>query len=131
MNFAAGADSVLARIRAIVAAGSVRGRADPPPSRGEDDGGDRPVLRAAAPNPLRDGTVLVFRLPRPGRVLLTVHDVAGRRVASLLDAPRDAGEHRVHWNATDGSGRDVASGLYFARLRTGAGQSVVRLQVVR
>jgi hypothetical protein len=123
----AGADTVLARIRDIVAGTNAR-RGGPPAGSGDARG---PRLAAAAPNPLRNGTLLHFRLPQPGDAQLTVHDVTGRRVALLLDAPRGAGEHAVRWNAADDAGRAVASGLYFVRLRTADGQSVIRLQVVR
>ncbi|HMB70101.1 MAG TPA: hypothetical protein VKU85_12350, partial [bacterium] len=128
MDSPAGADNVLARIRDVITGTESRQRLEEKPAP-EDD--DRPRLRAAAPNPVRDGTELRFRLPVPGHVLLTVHDVAGRRVAGLLNARRAAGDHSVRWNAADDGGRPVASGLYFARLRTERGTSVVRLQVIR
>jgi hypothetical protein len=47
-------------------------------------------------------------------VTLSVHDVAGRVVATLLDDVREPGLHQITWKA-DG----IASGIYFARLRAG------------
>lgn len=127
MNFVAGADTVLARIRDIVAGTTARKSA--PEAAAREVG---PVeLRLAAPNPARGGTVLAFSVASPGRVLLTVHDVTGRRVASLLDTVRAAGDYSVRWNGTDDSGWPVASGVYFARLRAPGGQRVTRVQVVR
>ena len=55
-------------------------------------------------------------MPRAGRARLTVHDVAGRRIATLLDGPVDAGERRVEWTGRDDAGRHVASGIYFYKL---------------
>ena len=66
------------------------------------------------PNPFNPQTTIRFVVPERMRVTLTVHDVAGRRVATLLDAVREAGLSAVTWNA-DG----MASGVYFARLRAG------------
>jgi hypothetical protein len=59
-------------------------------------------------------------------VQLTVHDVSGRVVATLVDGVRDAGMNTIRWNA-DG----MASGVYFTKLRAGkteASQKMVLLK---
>lgn len=67
---------------------------------------------AAHPNPFNPTTRLDFSLPAAGSVTLTVHDAAGRRVATLLDAEhRGAGAQHVDWHAGD-----LPSGVYLARL---------------
>jgi flagellar hook assembly protein FlgD len=69
-------------------------------------------------------------MPSRGPVRLTIYDVHGRRVSTLIDEQRDAGEHFVVWDGRDSRGRSVASGIYFARLSTGddsAVRKVVRL----
>jgi len=67
---------------------------------------------AARPNPFEDATTIEFTLREASsRVRLDVLDVAGRRVASLLEAPRPAGSHRVRW-----SPEGVPAGVYFLRL---------------
>ena len=80
------------------------------------------ALSAAAlqnyPNPFRDQTTLSYETDRPGRVTLTIYDVLGRRLHTLVDAERPAGQHRVTWDGRDESGRSVPAGPYFARLRT-------------
>jgi hypothetical protein len=68
------------------------------------------------PNPFNPVTTITYRLPSPGRVTLAVYDVKGRRVDTLVDALRPAGEHTVTWRA-DGLG----SGVYLYRLRTEQG----------
>jgi hypothetical protein len=79
---------------------------------------DIPAARAALlpnqPNPFNPSTTIRFVVPEKERVLLTIHDVAGRLVATLVDDVRDAGAHALEWN---GSG--AASGVYFCRLRAG------------
>ncbi|HJQ85046.1 MAG TPA: zinc-dependent metalloprotease family protein [Candidatus Binatia bacterium] len=84
---------------------------DRPPSRLE--------LAPAAPTPFTDQTQLRFRLERAERVELAVYDVAGHRVARLLDGVREAGWHHVTWDARDARGHRVRSGLYYVRLRAG------------
>lgn len=66
------------------------------------------------PNPFNPVTTIRFVLPHRMHVAISVHDVAGRVVAVLLDDVRDAGVHELTWNATG-----LASGVYFAKLRAG------------
>jgi photosystem II stability/assembly factor-like uncharacterized protein len=77
------------------------------------------------PNPFNPTTRIRFVLPAKTRVHLDVFDVAGRRVAALVDDVREAGEHEVSWRATDAAGMTVGSGIYLCKLRTSSG-TVVR-----
>jgi hypothetical protein len=72
------------------------------------------------PNPFAHATTIRFRLPAAGPARLAVFDLAGRRVASLLDETRPAGETAVTWQAAG-----VPSGVYFIRLESG-GRVVTR-----
>lgn len=71
----------------------------------------------AWPNPTRAGVSFTFAVDRPGRVTLALFDLAGRRVASVADAPMPAGAQRLHWDGTDAGGERVAAGMYLAMLR--------------
>ena len=78
------------------------------------------VLGPARPNPFNAGTEVSYSLAQPALVSASVYDVAGRRVAVLLDAAwRGAGQHSLRWCGTDGSGRRVAAGVYFLRVVAG------------
>ncbi|MGH7725357.1 MAG: FG-GAP-like repeat-containing protein [Candidatus Eiseniibacteriota bacterium] len=70
----------------------------------------------ARPNPSRNGTSLVYALPRSGFVRLALHDAGGRRVRQLIDGNASAGPGSAVWDGRDDAGRRVAPGLYFARL---------------
>jgi hypothetical protein len=76
-------------------------------------------LLPAAPNPFNPATTLSFTLPAAGPVRLTIFDLAGRLVATLVDGTLDAGTHSAVWDARDGNGRSQASGVYIARLQAG------------
>jgi hypothetical protein len=69
------------------------------------------------PNPFNPTTTIEFSLPRSGFVTLDVFDVQGRRVATLVSEQLQAGLKRVDWDGRDRTGSNVASGVYFYRLR--------------
>ena len=72
-------------------------------------------FEGASPNPARGATQLSFALAREAHVSLAIHDVHGRRVATLANGRFAAGSHSLQWEGLDDSGRAVATGLYFAR----------------
>ncbi len=80
-----------------------------------------PTLSAASPNPFNPATTISFTTPREGRVRLVVHDLAGRRVRTLVDDALPAGVHAVIWRGDDDHGRRAASGVYLYRLETDGG----------
>ena len=88
-----------------------------------------PVTRAPAaratldnyPNPFNPLTKVSFNLPEAGKVTLGVYDVQGRLVNTLADGEAPAGRQSVIWDGTDSHGRQVSSGIYFARLITPEG----------
>ncbi len=88
-----------------------------------DAGGVTPAALSFAgpsPNPARGPVTLRFALPAAGAVRLVIHDAQGRRVTTLADGAREAGQHALVWDRRDESGARVAPGLYFARLHAGA-----------
>ena len=103
-----------------------------PGAAGEPGSGADLLFDPVGPNPLRPGTEMAFTIPRSGPVELRVIDVSGRVVRTLLDEKvHEAGRHRVSWDGRDGSGHDVASGIYFAVLEAGGERRVRRMAVVR
>jgi plastocyanin len=80
----------------------------------------RPTFtRAPFPNPGRGGTTFAIALPHAAVVRLSVHDVAGREVARLVDGALPAGEHPFRWEGRFDRGGLAPSGRYFVRFTTG------------
>ncbi|HUV31732.1 MAG TPA: T9SS type A sorting domain-containing protein [Acidobacteriota bacterium] len=78
------------------------------------------VLEQNYPNPFNPETRIAFSLSHAAHVKLTIFNVLGQHVRSLIDGPMDTGEeHEVVWDATDDLGRRVASGIYLYRLKVG------------
>ena len=74
------------------------------------------ALAPPAPNPVRDRTRFELMLPRPGHARLSVYDVAGREIRTVLDRDLPAGVYAEAWNVTDADGARVAPGIYWAQL---------------
>lgn len=70
----------------------------------------------SAPNPFNPRTVVRYDLASAGEVRLTVVNLAGQQVRTLVEGPAAAGPHEVAWDGRDESGRTLASGVYFSRL---------------
>lgn len=76
-------------------------------------------LYASAPNPFDAGTDIRYDLPSAERVKITIYDVTGKVVRTLVDLPlQQAGRHSATWDGRDDAGRRVAPGIYFSRLET-------------
>lgn len=50
---------------------------------------------------------------------MAIYNMAGQRVATMIDAPRPAGMYTLMWDGTDAAGQPLASGIYLYQLRTG------------
>jgi hypothetical protein len=87
-------------------------------------------LRPPAPNPTRSSTTVSYSIAQPGRVQLSVYDVAGRLVCQLVDGERTAGTGAVTWAGTNDAGSQVGGGVYFVRL-TGPGIHEARKVILR
>jgi len=82
---------------------------------------------AAWPNPFNPHVKIAFDVDETQHLRLDVFDTRGRRVATLLDSVVDVGHSEISWNARNNSGRRVPSGIYFARLISNHGKSVLKL----
>ncbi len=71
------------------------------------------------PNPFNAGTVIEWQLDSESIVDLTVYDILGRRVRTLVNQLFPAGTFRVSWDAKDNAGNPAASGVYVYRLAAG------------
>ena len=73
-------------------------------------------LRQNYPNPFNPTTNIEFTLEKKTGINLSVFNILGQKVRTLVDRELSAGDHHIEWNAEDDTGRKVASGIYFYRL---------------
>jgi hypothetical protein len=91
----------------------------------------RVALGPASPNPFNPATVLELRMAAPGFATVTVHDARGRRLRTLFSGHLPEGTHPVRFDGTDDRGASLASGVYFALLRSGGETDRTALVLVR
>jgi hypothetical protein len=77
------------------------------------------ALRQNVPNPFNPSTTISFTLPERTRVTLSIYDVQGKLVRTLVDDMVEEGYQERVWDGEDASGNQVGSGVYFYRLTTG------------
>jgi choice-of-anchor B domain-containing protein len=75
-------------------------------------------LAQSSPNPFAKTTEILFALPQEQHAQLSVYDVRGARVATLVDAMLPAGHHTATWDGRTFTGERAASGVYFYKLQT-------------
>ena len=88
-------------------------------------------LSPNTPNPFGASTTIPFRIERSDDASIAVYDARGMRVRELRSGFFLAGEHAVEWDGRDDGGRAVVSGVYFCRLRSGGGEAIRKLVLVR
>ena len=71
------------------------------------------------PNPFNPSTTIKYELPQAADVELTVYNVVGQAVRTLVAEYQSAGRYAVEWDATNDSGHSLSSGMYFYRLQAG------------
>lgn len=84
----------------------------------------------AVPNPFNPRVRLDFTLPLPGQAELDIFDVKGRRVARL-GGRFVAGPQTVVWEGREDGGRDLPSGVYLARVRSGSWTQTRKIVLAR
>src|SRR6185436_19165991 len=89
------------------------------------------ALYGATPNPFNPKTTVRFSVANQGKVTLSVFDVGGRKVRSLVNEVRGVGPHEIIWDGRSDAGQQVASGLYFLRMETGRFSASQKLTLLK
>jgi hypothetical protein len=71
------------------------------------------------PNPFNPSTQIRYQLAKSVKVSLTVYNLLGEKIATLVENDQTAGSYTITWNGTDNSGKFVGSGVYFYRIEAG------------
>ncbi len=83
------------------------------------------------PNPFNPETRIAFSTVENGPVAIDIYNVKGQKVRTLLNENREAGNHSVVWNGKDDNGKNVASGVFFYRMKSGKYSSTKKMILMK
>lgn len=76
------------------------------------------VLNQNYPNPFNPSTVISFSIPKAENVKLSIYNILGEKIVTLLNSDLNVGNYKVTWNGKNALGVTVPSGVYFYKLET-------------
>ena len=77
------------------------------------------ALHQNYPNPFNPSTKINYELPNNEYVSITIYDVMGHEINSLINSNQEAGYKSVYWNATNHLGIQVPAGIYIYTIQAG------------
>lgn len=77
------------------------------------------ALGQVYPNPVSGRATIFYQLPEPARIRITIYNVLGQAVKTLVDQHQPAGYYSVSWNSDNDRGSKVAAGTYLYRMEAG------------
>ena len=77
------------------------------------------ALHQNYPNPFNPTTQIRYDLPEDAMVSITIYDIMGRSIRSLVKSRQTAGYRSIQWNATNNLGEPVSAGMYIYMIQTG------------
>ncbi|HDY90050.1 MAG TPA: T9SS type A sorting domain-containing protein [bacterium] len=83
------------------------------------------------PNPFNPETVIPYRITETANVKITIYNVVGQHVKTLVNELTLSGSYSVTWNGTDEAGRQLNSGLYFYRIQAGTSTQTRKLMLMK
>ena len=76
-------------------------------------------LNHSYPNPFNPVTTIAYDLPEKSRVNLSIYNIMGTRIATLINGSEEAGYKKAVWDGTDDFGRMVSGGVYLVHIKVG------------
>jgi WD40 repeat protein len=83
------------------------------------------------PNPFNPETTIEYSIKEDSNVQIEIYNIKGQKVQTLVNEIREAGYHSVIWNGKDSSGRPVASGIYFYKMKTDNYQKIRKMVLLK
>jgi hypothetical protein len=88
-------------------------------------------MAKAYPNPFNPETSIQYNLHQDSQVTITVYDLLGRQVKTLVDNQQAAGSYNTIWNGTDSAGAKAASGVYIVRMETKGVTQIQKVMLIK
>jgi len=88
-------------------------------------------LRQNYPNPFNPSTVITYAMQERQHVTLTVYNLLGEEIATLVSGVQNAGVHSLEWNGRTSEGHALTSGIYFVRIQAGSFSDVRKMMLLK
>ena len=92
---------------------------------------DEFIVHQNFPNPFNPETEIRFALTRDTHVVISIYNMLGQQIGTLIDTQYAAGFHSVRWDGKDGNGSPVSSGVYLYQIQAGEFSQVRKMSLVR
>ena len=89
------------------------------------------ALHQNYPNPFNPSTRFDVDIPKTAEVDITVYDILGQKIATLLSGVQEAGYKTVEWNGVNEHGLTVPSGMYFVRMTSEQFSAVRKVMMLK
>ena len=89
------------------------------------------LLSPAYPNPFNPVTTITYELPELSYISLSIYDMTGGLVNTIISGMASAGLHKVKWNGTNMFGETVPSGIYFCEMNDGSRSDIIKLILMK
>ena len=87
-------------------------------------------LKQNYPNPFNPSTIIEYQLPRQSEVSLSVFNMMGQKVRTLMEGVQPAGLYQVTWDGTNETGNPVSAGIYIYRIKTALESKVRKMALI-
>ena len=104
---------------------------DPPSSIENEIIPQQYTLHQNYPNPFNPVTSLRYDLPENSHVTITIYDMLGKEVKTLINQTQDAGYRSIIWDATNDYGKPVSAGIYLYQIQAGAYISTKKMVLLK
>ncbi len=89
------------------------------------------IIHSSYPNPFNPKTTISFDLPRSEIVDISIFNIKGQKVITLVSSFKEQGSHSVVWNGNDANGKTVGSGIFFYKIKTANETAVSKLLMLK
>jgi flagellar hook assembly protein FlgD len=89
------------------------------------------ALHQNYPNPFNPTTQISYDLPEASRVSISIHDLMGREIRTMINSEQTAGFKNLQWNATDNAGQPVSAGMYIYTIQAGEFRSTKKMLLLK
>ena len=83
------------------------------------------------PNPFNPSTNIDIETVAPGKLLVSIYDISGRLINTLLNKKTDAGYYSLRWNGQNFNGEPMPTGIYFVQVESGGDLGIRKIMLIK